>query len=37
MCLSPTSGSRRSRSFLVKLFLRVAGVSYGRFMACVVS
>ena len=24
-----------SRSFLVQLFLRIAGVSYGRFMACV--
>ena len=27
----------RSRSFLVLLFLRIAGVSYELFMACVVS
>jgi len=26
-----------SRTFLVLLFLRIAGVSYGLFMACVVS
>jgi len=26
-----------SRSFLVWLFLRIAGVSYGWFMACVLS
>ena len=30
-CIPQTIG--RSRSFLVQLFLRIAGVSYGQFMA----